>query len=42
MFFGVANDNTVIGLIAPQSDIEFISAKIKDGTAWKRFAENCE
>ncbi|MDR1156990.1 MAG: putative DNA binding domain-containing protein [Oscillospiraceae bacterium] len=30
MFFGVANDNTVIGLTAPQSDVEFISARIKE------------
>lgn len=30
MFFGVANDNTVIGLTDPQSDAEYISAKIKE------------
>ncbi len=30
MFFGVANDSTVIGLTDPQSDAEFISAKIKE------------
>jgi ATP-dependent DNA helicase RecG len=30
MFFGVANDSTVVGLTDPQSDAEFISARIKE------------